>query len=144
MIKYTLELLFPSDQKKSEVAEIDYQVTSEPLTLPQLSLPKNTMPHTLQAGDSITFQYDETKGDIESCVFTLYPLKDTDVQEAYLKTGKEQVTNFENNFDQPVTITPAFKGTWIFHLLGMYKSKPNCDEKGKRYAFYLDPEASCG
>ena len=138
MIKYTLELLFPKKVNENEVTNIDYQVTSDPATLPQLSLPKNTMPHIMQPGDSITFTYNKKDIDIESCIFTLYPLKDTDVQDAYLNTGKEQITNFENSFDKPITITPSFKGTWIFHLLGMYKKDK------KHYAFYLDPEASCG
>lgn len=138
MIKYTLELLFPQTLKENEVANIDYQVTSDPATLPQLSLPPNTMPQILQPGDSITFTYDKDNVDIESCVFTLYPLKNTDVQEAYLKTGKEQVTDFENSFDKPIAITPSFKGTWIFHLLGM------CKKNNTNAAFYLDPEASCG
>lgn len=138
MIKYTLELLFPTQIEANEVTNIDYQVTSDPATLPQLSLPINTMPQIMEPGDSLTFTYNKTDVEIESCIFTLYPLKDTDVQKAYLRTGKEQITNFETSFDKPITITPSFKGTWIFHLLGMYK------KDSQHAAFYLDPEASCG
>ena len=51
---------------------------------------------------------------------------------------KETDEDFRCQFDKPITITEAFKGTWIFHLLGLYKYK------GKRAAYYLDPEFTGG
>ena len=143
MIAYTFNLLFPKKPKEKVVSNIDYQVTSDPLTLPQLHLPQNTMPQTFYPGDTITFTYNpqeqkESPVAIDSCIYTLYPLRDTTEQNQYRMDGKEQITDFVELFDKPIEITPAFKGTWIFHLLGMYT------QDKKTYSFYLDPEASCG
>lgn len=122
---YTLTLLFPENTDPSQVTQVDYQVTSVPPTVPPLE--KNQMPATFQLNDTLTFTYKEANPNvkIKSCMLTTYNV-DT--------STKETDEDFKNDFDKPITITEDFKGSWIFHLLGLYKSND------KKAAYYLDPE----
>ena len=123
--QYTFTLLFPKRIKGSEVTQVDYQVTGIPALTPPL--PPNKMPSEIKVGDSLTFTYQNANPDvnIKSSLLTRYNVE---------TSQKETDEDFIDQFDKPITITEAFKGTWIFHLLGLYKYK------GKRAAYYLDPE----
>jgi hypothetical protein len=89
------------------------------------------MPESFAIGDTIIFTYREANPGvkIKSCLLTQYNVKTSE---------KETDEDFTDQFDKPITITDEFKGTWIFHLLGLYKYK------GKRAAYYLDPEFTAG
>lgn len=125
---YTLTLLFPDCIDPSEVSLLDYQVTSVPASVPPLE--KNQMPAGFHVNDTLTFTYKKANPDvkIKSSLLTRYNI-DT--------STKETDSDFENDFDKPITITEEFKGSWIFHLLGLYKSND------KQAAYYLDPEFTC-
>lgn len=125
---YTLTLLFPDSIDSSLVTNVDYQVTSVPATVPPLG--QNQMPASFRVNDSLTFTYKKAnKGlKIKSALLTRYNI-DT--------STKETDSDFENDFDTPITITEEFKGSWIFHLLGLYKSND------KQATYYLDPEFTC-
>jgi hypothetical protein len=126
---YTLTLLFDQPIDPSQVTPVDYQVTSVPPAVPPLA--KNKMPESFQLNDTLTFTYKKANPNvkIKSCLFTAYNVK---------TSTKETDVDFENDFDQPIPITESFAGTWIFHLLGLYKSND------KQAAFYLDPEFTGG
>jgi hypothetical protein len=123
--KYTFTLLFPDAIKASQVTKVDYQVTGTPAIKPPL--PQNKMPASFSVGDTLTFTYQKANPDVtvKSSLLTQYNVETSE---------KETDEDFRCQFDKPITITEAFKGTWIFHLLGLYKYK------GKRAAYYLDPE----
>ena len=123
--QYTFTLLFPKKIKGSEVTKLDFQVTGVPAIKPPLQ--QNKMPASFSVGDTLTFTYQSANPDVnvKSSLLTQYNV-DT--------SQKETDEDFIDQFDKPITITEAFKGTWIFHLLGLYKYK------GKRAAYYLDPE----
>lgn len=125
--QYTFTLLFPKKIKGSEVTQLDFQVTGVPAITPPL--PQNKMPDSIAIGDTLTFTYQAANPDVDvkSSLLTQYNV-DTSQQE----TDED----FIDQFDKPITITDSFKGSWIFHLLGLYKYK------GKRAAYYLDPEAT--
>jgi hypothetical protein len=127
--QYTLTLLFPEKIKASKVTLIDFQVTGEPALDPPL--PQNKMPEKISVGDTITFTYQQANPDVElkSCLLTRYNINSCE---------NEADDDFTDLFDKPVKITDDFIGTWIFHLLGLYKYK------GKRAAYYLDPEGTFG
>jgi hypothetical protein len=124
---YTLTLKFPECVDPEQVTQVDYQVTSVPVAVPPLD--QNQMPASMNIGDTLTFTYKKAnKGvKIKSCMLTRFNLDDS---------TKETDEDFESDFDKPITITPAFLGSWIFHLLGLYKSND------KQAAYYLDPEAT--
>lgn len=126
---YTLTLLFPETIDPDQVTQVDYQVTSVPAAVPPLD--KNKMPACMNVGDTLTFTYKKAnKGvKIKSCLLTRFNLDDS---------TKETDEDFVSDFDKPITVTPAFLGSWIFHLLGLYKSND------KQAAYYLDPEATFG
>jgi len=126
---YTLTLLFPGKIKPSKVSILDYQVTSVPASVPPLE--KNQMPAIFLVNDTLTFTYKKAnKGvKIKSALMTQYNV-DT--------STKVTDEDFVNDFDKPITITEAFKGSWIFHLLGLYKFND------KEATYYLDPEMTCG
>jgi hypothetical protein len=125
--QYTFTLLFPEKIKASKVTLIDFQVTGEPALTPPLS--KNQMPACFAVGDTLTFTYQQANPDVEvkSCLLSRYNVGSPE---------QETDDDFNDQFDKPVTITEEFKGSWIFHLLGLYKYR------GKRAAYYLDPEAT--
>ncbi len=126
---YTLTLLFPDCIDPDQVTQVDYQVTSVPAAVPPLD--KNKMPASMNVGDTLTFTYKKANQNvkIKSSLLTIFNI-DT--------STKETDEDFENNFDKPITLTESFKGSWIFHLLGLYKSND------KQAAYYLDPEATVG
>ncbi len=127
--QYTFTLLFPKRIKGSEVTQVDYQVTGVPTITPPLQ--QNQMPAEFKVGDTLTFTYQNANPDVtvRSSLLTQY---NVDTSE------KETDEDFIDQFDKPIAITNEFIGTWIFHLLGMYKYK------GKRAAYYLDPEFTGG
>lgn len=122
---YTLTLLFPENIDPKQVTQLDYQVTSVPASVPPLE--QNQMPATFQLNDTLTFTYKKANPavKIKSSLLTRYNIDDS---------TKETDEDFENDFDKPITVTEDFKGSWIFHLLGLYKSND------KQAAYYLDPE----
>lgn len=126
---YTFTLSFPTDIDEKKVTDVEFQVTGDPELDPPLD--KNQMPQKFKVDDTITFTYAEANPSvtIKSCLLTRYNTK---------SSTKETDTDFINQFDQPITFTEKFKGTWIFHLLGLYKSN------NEKAAFYLDPEATVG
>jgi len=128
MTKYTLTLLFPNSINKSKVTQVDYQVTGEPAIQPPLV--QNQMPATFAVNDTLTFTYQKANKDIEinSSLLTQYNIA---------ISQKEVDEDFSDQFDKPIIVTDSFKGSWVFHLLGMYKSND------KQAAYYLDPEFTC-
>lgn len=127
--QYTFTLLFPNTIKASQVTKVDFQVTGTPAIKPPLA--QNKMPATFKVGDTLTFTYQQANPDVtvKSSLLTQYNV-DT--------SQKETDEDFTDQFDKPIKVTDAFIGTWIFHLLGLYKYK------GKRATYYLDPEATFG
>ncbi|MBK8187048.1 MAG: hypothetical protein IPK77_07290 [Cellvibrio sp.] len=125
---YTFTLLFPEQQSSTEVTQVSYQITSDVGT--EL-LAKNKMPPFFKINDTLTFTYKKANPGvkIKSCLFTQFNVK---------SPTKETYKDAIDYFDKPITITEAFRGTWIFHLLGLYKSND------KQAAYYLDPEFTCG
>jgi hypothetical protein len=125
--QYTFTLLFPRKIKASKVTQVDFQVTGTPAIKPPL--PQNKMPESILVGDTLTFTYQTANPDvtIKSSLLTQYNI---------CTSEREIDEDFIDQFDKPITITDEFKGSWIFHLLGLYKYK------GKRAAYYLDPEAT--
>lgn len=124
---YTLTLQFPNKIKASKVTQIDFQVTSVPP--PAKPLPQNKMPDSIAVGDTITFTYQTANPDvkIKSSLLTRYNVE---------TSQKETDKDFIDQFDKPMEVKPDFVGSWVFHLLGLYKFK------GKRAAYYLDPEVT--
>ncbi|RZA07695.1 MAG: hypothetical protein EOO68_03050 [Moraxellaceae bacterium] len=127
MIKYTFTLQFPQSIEENLVTQVAYQVTGEPAIQPPL--PQNKMPAKIEVDDTLTFTYQQANPGVEinSCLLTQFNIDTSE---------KETDEDFTDDFDKPITITDSFKGTWIFHLLGMYKSN------NKQAAFYLDPEVT--
>ena len=125
MTKYTFTLQFPAKIEESKVTQIDFQVTGDPAIEPPLA--QNQMPDNFAVKDTLTFTYQKANPDVEikSCLLTQYNIKTCET---------EETEDFLNYFDKPIAITEAFKGTWIFHLLGLYKSKDTTA------TYYLDPE----
>jgi hypothetical protein len=127
MTKYLFTLLFPKSIDENLVTQVNFQVTGDPAIEPPL--PENQMPAQIDAGDTLTFTYQKANPDVQinSCLSTRYNIKSCE---------EETDQDFTDDFDKPITITDDFKGSWVFHLLGMYKSND------KQAAFYLDPEAT--
>lgn len=126
---YTFTLIFPEEVDPSLVTQVNYQVTSVPPAVPPLA--ENKMPACINVNDTLTFTYKKANPDvkIKSCLLTRFNV-DT--------STKETDEDFLSDFDQPITVSSGFVGSWIFHLLGLYKSND------KKAAFYLDPEATFG
>lgn len=124
---YTFTLIFPENIDPTLVTQVGYQVTSVPPAVPPLA--ENEMPASINVNDTLTFTYTKSNPDvkIKSCLLTRFNV-DT--------STKETDEDFLSDFDQPIKVSDSFVGSWIFHLLGMYKSSD------KKAAFYLDPEAT--
>ena len=139
MANYSFAVLFNKTPKKSVVTDADFQVTNSTTKKP---LPTNTMPEEFSAGDTITFVVAEnTKCDkINSCLFTSYPVNNSIGPSPFAPPYDRQSIDFiaEDLFGKPLEVAEERKGTWMFHLLGLYTFK------GKKAAYYLDPEVSCG
>ena len=129
MTKYLFTLLFPSKIDKSQVTQVNFQVTSDPA--PEDPLPQNKMPDEIKVGDTLTFTYQQANPDVQmkSCLLTQFNIDTSE---------KETDLDFRDDFDKPIPITDSFVGSWIFHLLGMYKVN------GTNAAYYLDPEFTGG
>jgi hypothetical protein len=125
---YTLTLLFPEYRSSNEVTLVNYQVTSDS---GNELLEKNKMPAIIKINDTLTFTYKKSNPDvkIKSCLLTNFNVE---------SPTKENYKDVIDYFDKPIPITEAFRGTWIFHLLGLYKSN------NKQATYYLDPEATFG
>lgn len=137
MVNYRFALLFNAKPKKSLVTNADFQVTNENT---QETLPSNQMPAEFNAGDTVTFVVaDKTKCDsINSCLFTSYPVNDSIGPSPFAPPYDRASIDFiaEDLFNKPLAIAKERKGVWMFHLLGLYTFK------GKKAAYYLDPEAT--
>ena len=129
MTKYFFTLLFPNSIDKSLVTQVHFQVTSDPA--PQQPLPQNKMPDEIKVGDTLKFTYQQANPNVQmkSCLLTRYNVTTSE---------KETDKDFSNDFDKPIPVDETWVGSWIFHLLGMYKLS------GTNAAFYLDPEATFG
>jgi hypothetical protein len=127
MTKYLFTLLFPNSINKNLVTQVNFQVTSDPA--PQQPLPQNKMPEEINVGDTLTFTYHKANPDIQmkSCLLTRFNID---------SSAKETDLDFSDDFDKPITVDETWVGSWVFHLLGMYKLN------GTNAAFYLDPEAT--
>ncbi|MFO1387935.1 hypothetical protein [Cellvibrio sp.] len=138
MANYSFAVLFNTQPKKSAVTNADFQVTNLTTKEP---LPTNKMPDEFIAGDTITFVIaDETKCDkINSCLFTSYPVNESIGPSMFAPPYDRASIDFiaEDLFDKPLEVAKKRKGTWMFHLLGLYTFK------GKKAAYYLDPEGTC-
>jgi len=128
MTKYLFTLLFPKSIDSGLVTQVSFQVTGDPAIEPPL--PQNKMPALINVGDTLTFTYQKANPDVtmDSCLLTQFNV-DT--------SQKETDLDFSDDFDKPITVTESWIGTWIFHLLGMYKVND------QQAAYYLDPEATC-
>lgn len=127
--QYKFTLLFPEAIKASQVTKLDFQVTGTPAIKPPLL--QNQMPASFAVGDTLTFTYQKANPDVnvKSSLLTRFNVD---------SSKKETDEDFTDQFDKPIKIDDKFIGTWIFHLLGLYKYK------GKRAAYYLDPEFTAG
>ena len=128
MTKYLFTLMFPNSTDKNLVTQVGFHVTADPAIQPPL--PQNKMPAQIDIGDTLTFTYQQANPDVQmkSCLLTQF---NTDTSE------KETDLDFSDDFDKPITVTDSWKGSWVFHLLGMYKLN------GTNAAYYLDPEITC-
>lgn len=127
MTKYLFTLLFPKSIDASKVSQVNFQVTGDPAIEPPLS--QNKMPAEISVGDTLTFTYQQANPEVtmDSCLLTQF---NVDTSE------KETDLDFSDDFDKPITVTDSWKGSWVFHLLGMYKVNDT------NAAFYLDPEVT--
>ncbi len=138
MANYSFALLFNTKPNKKAVTNADFQVTNLTTKEPY---PTNQMPDEFTAGDTITFVVaDSTKCDkINSCLFTSYPINDSIGPSPFAPPYDRASIDFiaEGLFEKPLEVAKERKGTWMFHLLGLYTFK------GKKAAYYLDPETTC-
>ncbi|RYY04321.1 MAG: hypothetical protein EOO53_03100 [Gammaproteobacteria bacterium] len=127
MTKYLFTLLFPKSIDASLVTQVNFQVTGDPALEPPL--PQDKMPAQINVGDTLTFTYQQANPNVQmsSCLLTQFNI-DT--------SQKETDLDFTDDFDKPITVTDSWVGSWVFHLLGMYKVNDT------NAAFYLDPEAT--
>ena len=88
MTKYLFTLLFPSKIDKSQVTQVNFQVTSDPA--PEDPLPQNKMPDEIKVGDTLTFTYQQANPDVQmkSCLLTQFNI-DTSEKETDLAAKKE-------------------------------------------------------
>lgn len=129
MTNYLFTLLFPQSIDSSKVTQVGFQVTGDPTIEPPLA--PNQMPPQIEVGDKLTFTYQQANPDVtmDSCLLTKYNITTSE---------KETDLDFSDDFDKPFTVTDSWVGTWVFHLLGMYKYN------NQQAAYYLDPEATIG
>lgn len=129
MTKYLFTLLFPQTIDSTKVTQVGFQVTGDPAIEPPL--PQNQMPAQIAVGDTLTFTYQQANPQVtmDSCLLTQFNI-DT--------SQKETDLDFSDDFDKPITVNESWVGSWVFHLLGMYKAD------NKNAAFYLDPEVTFG
>ncbi|GGY68838.1 hypothetical protein GCM10011613_11430 [Cellvibrio zantedeschiae] len=127
MTKYLFTLLFPTAIDQSKVTQVGFQVTGDPAIEPPLA--QNKMPAQIDIGDTLTFTYQQANPNVtmDSCLLTQYNVT---------TSQKETDLDFSDDFDKPITVTDAWVGSWVFHLLGMYKTNDT------NAAFYLDPEVT--
>ena len=138
MADYSFALLFNKNLKKKVVTNIDFQVTN--LTTKDVLKP-DTMPDPLHPGDTIKFIVDNSThvDKINSCLFTSYPVKNSAGESPFAPPYDRASIDFigENLFGQPLEVAKKRQGSWIFHMMGLYRNN------GKHAAYYLDPEATC-
>lgn len=135
---YDFVLKFKAEPKKKKVSDVDFQVTNLTTKEP---LPENTMPPEFKPGDTLKFtvDYGTAIDKLNSCLFTSYPIKGSPGESPFAPPYDRASIDFikENLFGQPLAVAKKRKGSWIFHMMGMYR-------KNKKYAaYYLDPEATC-
>jgi hypothetical protein len=139
MADYSFAFKFKTEPKKKVVTNIDFQVTN--LTKNE-SLEPDTMPDELLPGDTLKFivDYSTDIDKINSCLFTSYPVKDSPGPSPFAPPYDRASIDFigENLFGQPLEIAKERKGSWIFHMMGLYRNN------GKHAAYYLDPEVTTG
>ena len=129
MTKYLFTLLFPNTIDKKQVTQVNFQVTSDPA--PEQPLPQNKMPEQINVGDTLTFTYQQANPSVQikSSLLTRFNIDSSE---------KETDLDFNDDFDKPITVDKTWVGSWVFHLLGMYKVN------GTNAAYYLDPEVTFG
>lgn len=127
MTKYLFTLLFPQSIDATKVTQVGFQVTADPAIEPPL--PQNQMPAKINVGDYLTFTYQQANPDVtmNSCLLTKFNVTSCE---------KETDLDFSDDFDKPIPVDASWVGSWIFHLLGMYKVNDT------NAAFYLDPEVT--
>lgn len=125
MTNYLFTLLFPQSIDSSKVTQVGFQVTGDPTIEPPLA--PNQMPAQIDVGDKLTFTYQQANPEVtmDSCLLTKYNITTSE---------KETDQDFSDDFDKPITVDESWIGSWVFHLLGMYKVNDT------NAAFYLDPE----
>jgi hypothetical protein len=127
MTKYLFTLLFPQSIDATKVTQVDFQVTGDPAIEPPL--PQGQMPAQINVGDTLTFTYQQANPDVEinSSLLTQFNVESCE---------NETDLDFNDDFDTPITVNDSWVGSWVFHLLGMYKLN------GQQAAYYLDPEVT--
>ncbi|BCD95976.1 hypothetical protein [Marinagarivorans cellulosilyticus] len=139
MADYSFALLFNKKNKKKVVTNVDFQVTN--LT-EKKTLAPDTMPDILDPGDTLKFVVDNSTeiDKLNSCLFTSYPVHGSPGESPFAPPYDRASIDFigENLFGQPLEVAKKRKGSWIFHMMGLYRNN------GKHAAYYLDPEATCG
>ncbi|QEY17123.1 hypothetical protein D0C16_14735 [Cellvibrio sp. KY-GH-1] len=139
MADYSFALLFNKKPKKNVVTDTDFQVTNLTTKEP---LPTNQMPEEFLPGDTITFVVaNSTKcSEINSALYTSYPVNGSLGPSPFAPPYDRASIDFiaEDLFGKPLEVARERKGSWIFHLLGLYTYK------GKKAAYYLDPEVTTG
>lgn len=127
MTKYLFTLLFPTTIDQSKVTQVGFQVTGDPVIEPPLA--QNQMPAQIAVGDTLTFTYQQANPNVtmDSCLLTQYNVT---------TSQKETDLDFSDDFDKPISVDSTWVGSWVFHLLGMYKTNDT------NAAFYLDPEVT--
>ena len=123
MTSYLFTLKFPPTAEKNLVTQVGFQVSGG------ATLPPNQMPPQIDVGDTLTFSYQAANPDVamSSCLLTRYNVTES---------TKETDSDFMPEFDTPLTVDESWVGSWVFHLLGLYKLN------GTKAAFYLDPEVT--
>lgn len=138
MADYSFSLKFKTEAKKKVVTNVDFQVTN--LTKSE-QLKPDTMPKEFKPGDTIKFvvDYSTNIDKLNSCLFTSYPVKGSIGASPFAPPYDRASIDFigENLFGQPLEVAKKRKGSWIFHMMGLYRNNK------KHAAYYLDPEATC-
>jgi hypothetical protein len=138
MADYSFSLKFMTEAKKKVVTNVDFQVTN--LTKNE-QLEPDTMPEEFKPGDTIKFivDYSTSIDKLNSCLFTSYPVKGSTGASPFAPPYDRASIDFigENLFGQPLEVAKKRKGSWIFHMMGLYRNNK------KHAAYYLDPEATC-
>lgn len=139
MADYSFSLKFRKEAKKKVVTNVDFQVTN--LTKNE-TLKEGIMPKEFKPGDTVKFivDYGTNIDKLNSCLFTSYPIKGSHGASPFASPYDRASIDFieENLFGQPLAVAKKRKGSWIFHMMGLYRNDK------KHAAYYLDPEATCG